>query len=313
MYCKGNWEVMSTGSDDDSRVQVKNPNICGMSEDVLYHFALGTKTHDLKLMFGDVKFVCVGGSPRRMERFAQFMLKELRYNLPAGQDLVNIAGATDRYALYKVGPVLAASHGIGMSSFSIMMHELIKSLHYAEAQDVSFFRLGTSGGIGMEPGTVVVTDQAVDALLRPTHDLAILGKMVSRPAVLDPELADDLIACNTEADGFKAIKGKTMCTSDFYEGQARLDGAFCDYTDDDKMVFLRKIHAAGVRNIEMESLCFAAMCHRANIKGAVACVTLLDRLQGDQIDTPHEVLKSYDERPAILVARLIRRKLGLEE
>ena len=45
----------------------------------------------------------------------------------------------------------------------------------------------------------------------------------------------------------------------------------------------------------------------------MACVTLLDRLQGDQIDTPHEVLKSYDERPAILVARLIRRKLGLEE
>ena len=37
------------------------------------------------------------------------MMKELEYSMPAGQDLVNIAGATDRYALYKVGPVLAAS------------------------------------------------------------------------------------------------------------------------------------------------------------------------------------------------------------
>ena len=36
-------------------------------------------------------------------------MKELKYSMPAGQDLVNIAGATDRYALYKVGPVLAAS------------------------------------------------------------------------------------------------------------------------------------------------------------------------------------------------------------
>ena len=44
-----------------------------------------------------------------MESFSKYILKELKYNLPAGQDLVNIAGATDRYALYKVGPVLAAS------------------------------------------------------------------------------------------------------------------------------------------------------------------------------------------------------------
>ena len=56
-----------------------------------------------------LQFVVVGGSPRRMEAFAQYILKELRYQLPAGQALVNIAGATDRYALYKVGPVLAAS------------------------------------------------------------------------------------------------------------------------------------------------------------------------------------------------------------
>ena len=47
-----------------------------------------------------------------MERFAYFMLKELGLTLPAGQTLVNIAKATDRYALYKIGPVLAASVSI---------------------------------------------------------------------------------------------------------------------------------------------------------------------------------------------------------
>ena len=61
------------------------------------------------LNFFCIQFVCVGGSPRRMEKFAQYMLQELGYQLPAGQALVDIAKATDRYALYKVGPVLAAS------------------------------------------------------------------------------------------------------------------------------------------------------------------------------------------------------------
>ena len=53
-------------------------------------------------------------------------------------------------------------------------------------------------------------------------------------------------------------------------GQGRLDGAFCDYTEADKMSFLKDVHAKGVRNIEMESLCFGAMCHHAGIKGKCA-------------------------------------------
>ncbi len=44
-----------------------------------------------------------------MERFAQTMLQALQIPLPAGQALVDIAGATDRYALFKAGPVLSAS------------------------------------------------------------------------------------------------------------------------------------------------------------------------------------------------------------
>ncbi len=47
-----------------------------------------------------------------MENFAIHMLEELRITLPAGQALVNIAGATDRYALFKAGPVLSASVSI---------------------------------------------------------------------------------------------------------------------------------------------------------------------------------------------------------
>lgn len=50
-------------------------------------------------------------------------------------------------------------------------------------------------------------------------------------------------------------------------GQARLDGAFCEYTEQQKFAFLNRLHSLGVRNIEMEALCFAAMFNRGNIRG----------------------------------------------
>ena len=68
-----------------------------------------------------------------------------------------------------------------------------------------------------------------------------------------------------------------------FTGQGRLDGAFCDFSENDKMEYLNKIHKSGVVNIEMESLSFAALTHHAGVKSAVICVTLMDRLKGDQV------------------------------
>lgn len=41
----------------------------------------------------------------------------------------------------------------------------------------------------------------------------------------------------------------------------------------------------GVTNIEMESLAMAAITNHVGIKSAVICVTLLDRLTGDQVSS----------------------------
>jgi hypothetical protein len=38
----------------------------------------------------------------------------------------------------------------------------------------------------------------------------------------------------------------------FYESQGRLDGAFCDYSNSDKMEFLQKCKKLGIVNFEME-------------------------------------------------------------
>lgn len=43
----------------------------------------------------------------------------------------------------------------------------------------------------------------------------------------------------------------------------------------DKMEFLNKAHAAGVRNIEMEALAFASFCQHLGIRAAVICSAIL--------------------------------------
>ncbi|XP_010889115.1 uridine phosphorylase 2 [Esox lucius] len=292
------------------QVHVKNPHLDTMEEDILYHLNLGTKTHNLPEMFGEIKFVCVGGSANRMKSFAQFIHQEL--DLPGSiDDITDICEGTDRYSMYKVGPVLSISHGMGCPSISIMLHELIKLVHHARCHNVVLFRIGTSGGVGLAPGTVVVTDKAVDCFFRPQFEQVVLGKVIIRSTELDVGVSKELLQCSSELNNFPTVIGNTMCTHDFYEGQGRLDGALCSFSTEDKLEYLRKAYNSGVRNIEMESTVFGAMCHACGIKAAVICVTLLNRFDGDQISTPHDVLEEYQQRPQVLLAHFIKKRLGL--
>lgn len=51
----------------------------------------------------------MGGSPKRMKKIAEILLKALDIQLPCGTGLANIACTTDRYEMYKVGPILSVS------------------------------------------------------------------------------------------------------------------------------------------------------------------------------------------------------------
>lgn len=69
-----------------------------------------------------------------------------------------------------------------------------------------------------------------------------------------------------------------------------MDGAFCHFTEEDKFHFLKLAKDKGVTNIEMESLAMAAITHHVGIKSSVVCVTLLDRLVGDQVNSLNQPL-----------------------
>lgn len=282
--------------------------------DNLYYLGLSTGTHNLKEMFGDIKFVCMGGTSTRMYRFAQFIKSGLDVKLPTGADLYDITQqASQHYSMYKIGPVLSVSHGMGSPSLSIVMHELLKLLHYSHCTaDVVMMRLGTSGGIGIPAGSVVVSTGVVNGLLREELEVFILGERVSRPCRLDADLAREISDVGRRfLPAMRLVRGKTLSTDDFYEGQGRLDGAVCEYTEEAKRKFMEKIRAMGVCNIEMEASQFAAMCYNAGIKGAVVCVTILDRMKGDQVTASATDMAKWQNQLQELALQFIRSRLGL--
>ena len=75
------------------------------------------------------------------------------------------------------------------------------------------------------------------------------------------------------------------------------------------MEHLKKVRDAGVKNIEMECTALASLCHHTNVKCAVVCVALLNRLKGDQVNITPEVYKSWSLRPQRLVANFIKSEL----
>ena len=60
----------------------------------------------------------------------------------------------------------------------------------------------------------------------------------------------------------------------------------------------------------MESLVFTGLLNHANIKGAVVCVSLVDRLAGDQVALSHETNVEFQERPFKLIGEYIKQKLN---
>ena len=70
----------------------------------------------------------------------------------------------------------------------------------------------------MAPGTVVITDKAVDHSFLPQFEQVVLGKVITRSTVLDEDLASELLHCSSELHNLPTVRGNTLCTDDFYEG-----------------------------------------------------------------------------------------------
>merc|ERR1719326_2084000 len=98
----------------------------------------------------------------------------------------------------------------------ILMHEITKLLHYAGVKDVNFIRIGTCGGVGLEPGTCVVSSCGVMGTLEPVFEAIELGERRYYDAQMDASLAESLVAAAKEID-ISVVSGKTLGSDDFYD------------------------------------------------------------------------------------------------
>ena len=92
-----------------------------------------------------------------------------------------------------------------------------------------------------------------------------------------------------------------------------MDGAVCDFTEQDRVDYLKTLQQAGVVNIEMECTVLASLCSKTGVKGAICCVSLVDRLQGDQVAISTETYKKYQDRPRTLLLKFLRKRLQKEK
>eukprot|EP00906_Rhabdomonas_costata_P034873 RCo049044 len=292
----------SVGSRDDAAANAPEverfqltPTVPLPVPDHLYHLGLDT-TMDLKAQFGDLRCAVLSGSGDRVALYAAKWAS-------LTQNVELIVGKTERFKVFKVGNVLFASHGMGMPSLNILLHELVKLLHYAQCPPIPIIRAGTSGGIGVPPGTAVITSHSVNGELEELYKLPILGKVVSRSSDgFCPELVEHLFSCRMD---LPAVVGKTMSCDCFYEGQGRVDGAICGYTVAEKLAFLRRCHEVGVRNVEMEANLLGAFGKQVGLPVACVCVTLVNRLDGDQVWAPASQLAAWVEALMNLVMRYL--------
>jgi uridine phosphorylase len=282
---------------------VKNENINhafldgvldGSALDVYYHF--GVASDDLILDgLRDVKAVVMAGSGGRIREFAEYWSE-----LNGGSEIIGLP-KEDRFVTRYCSGVLFASHGMGMPSASIAVQELMRLVYFlkrgdlAALDEVFWARVGTSGGVGLPGGTVVVSSEGVMADLKPYRLLHGGEGEYWFDGKFPAEVTSAIIEASADSP-IDVVSGKTVAGNEFFLEQFRLDGAICLETVDSKMAWLKWLHENGVSNIEMEGAMLAAyMNHWGFSKFAMICCTLLNRLDGDQVTSTPEQLHKYSE------------------
>lgn len=277
--------------------------LSGNEVDSYYH--LGVSSDDpIVAEMRDVKAVVMGGSGGRMRAFAEQWAKE--------RDGTSVClPKEDRFTVCLSSGVLFASHGMGTPSASIAVQELMRLMYFAKGGDlrelekVFWVRVGTSGGVGLDPGSVVVTTEALMSDLKPYRVLdGDKGEIQ-----FDPNFPADVvhgILTSNASKNFPVIAGKTVCTNEFFLEQFRLDGAIRLTTPAKKIEWLRWLDSQGVRNIEMEGAMLAGYLNYWGFSSfAMICVALLNRLEGDQVPyTPQELAEFSDRAGDVMFTYL---------
>jgi uridine phosphorylase len=267
----------------------------GSCEDVYYHFGVASCDPILDEL-RNVKAVILAGSGERITEFAG------RWSELNGGSEILAFPKKERFVTRYTASVLFASHGMGMPSASIALQELMRMVFFLKRGDlkaldqVFWCRVGTSGGVGLPGGTVVVSSEGLMADLKPYRLLRGGDGEYWFDGHFPAATRNAIIAANEGIDDLAVVSGRTVAGNEFFLEQFRLDGAVCLETPQTKMAWLRWLGENGVRNIEMEGAMIAGyLNHWGFGKFAMICCTLLNRLEGDQVTATPEQLRKFSE------------------
>ena len=263
----------------------------GEYPDVYYHFGVDSADPVLD-NFRDLRAVVLAGSGERIREFSGIW-SEKRNRRP-----VIALPKEERFVTRYCDGVLFASHGMGMPSASICVQELMRMAFFLKQGDLDeldrifWARVGTSGGLGVEPGTVVLTTESLMADARPYRLLA--GEREHYFDGSFPRRTAEAIAETSRREEIGIILGKTVAANEFFIEQLRLDGAIRLAGEAEKFRWLDWIYGQGVRNIEMEGGMLAGFLnHWGFPEFAMICCTIVDRRRGDQVTSTAEQLRRY--------------------
>lgn len=283
--------------------------LTGERVDVYYHFGVASDDPVLEA-FRDVRAIILAGSGDRIDEFAQ------RWSALQGDAPVVSLPKEERFVTRYCAGVLFASHGMGMPSASIAVQELMRMVFFLKGGDleamseVFWARVGTSGGVGLPGGTVVVTTEGVMADLGPYRLLKGGSGEYRFDSAFPRDVAQAIVAASA-GTGIPVQMGRTVAGNEFFLEQFRLDGAVCLETPESKMAWLEWLNEQGVRNIEMEGAMLAGyLNHWGFPRFAMICTTLLNRLEGDQVTASHDELHSYSERSGDVLFNYLMATLG---
>lgn len=244
-----------------------------------YFGILGISRSQIMQLFNKISFIIIMGSKKRAESFANQAHTGLK--LPNFQQIGDISRQI--FCMYKIGPLLCCNHGMGIASVSLFLNELLRIMYLAKNSNYQLLRLGSSGGIGVKGGTIVITTAICDPVsFQPEWIFNSCGQEFRQECIIDTDIADKLMRIAT-AKGIAVECGKTVTTETYYEAQARMDGSLCEFNEEQKQNYIRKLYENGARNFEMEASVVCGMCTKHKIKCGVICVAYLDRLKSDTV------------------------------
>lgn len=264
-------------------------------ENYLRYFHINLATFDLS-RFSNIDHVIMQGSQDRTRELAIQYYRKIIGSYDS--EPINLLPEDSYFVVYRVKNILFVSHGMGFTSILALLNNLTKLMFKAGNLDVKYIRIGTSGGINIPPGTVIITETAYipSLILHPLKQDHVV------PTALSYELNQKIIAAQPPKLKFEVLLGNSIAANDFYLGQARFDGVIKpSFNQKEREEYFARIKELNILNFEMESVALAHFCNLLEIKAAMVAVTILDRFKGDQISSSAEDLKDFSSRSAEVV------------